>query len=348
VNRRSKAAARAGPTPRAFASRSIPIVGKAQQGSFARDGLPRNRVAETPILRCCDSASPMIGQPVLRFPKKTSAYADLVRTAVPDVGALACARKDDSPRSRRSAGAQHRLDQKRRDQSSSHPELKNVPIGRRTKVSLLIRLLCLSVVGACAARGSQPIDAITTISIVRVDSLLYPQLISRLAKDHSMPLKVDPRPLRNDPRIVSLHDVSVLGIHSISDGTTFSETTAVLGARRQALHDLSISATDAIEDALCPGALAPPTESVQERKRLHCPGASYRSVVVSMPRRGGPHWPDQLDERNNYSDDAFSVRVIIRYMTARGSAERSADYVFERNRRGRWMLLTVRRLLWVE
>jgi hypothetical protein len=215
-----------------------------------------------------------------------------------------------------------------------------MPVAGRTA---LRRVGCglLAVLASCSAvrrsRGAPPTH--------EIDSALFAEVMRNLPDTQLIPMRVDPRPLANDPRLVSLHDLSALEIGG-PVSTPFADTTEVR-QRRQTLRRLGLEETDALRDLGCPGALAPPSARIDSLRRARCPTRGYRSVAVALPRSGGPYWPNNVDERASYQDSVYSMRVISRDMTPQGSAEHSSDFVFRRHA-DRWRLVARKDLIIVE
>lgn len=189
------------------------------------------------------------------------------------------------------------------------------------------------------------------------DSLLFRAAVASMMDSSEVlgELRVDPRPLANDPRIVTLHLSGVLtDIATVGTGVptaAWSDTTTShdIQRRLEALRTLKVTRTDAIEDAKCPGVLIPPSPAIEERKRATCPSAPYRSVILSTPREGGAYWPNEVDERVKYQGrNVASLRLIVRSLSPHGSVESAWDFVFEWQSDGVPRLLEKRLLLILE
>ena len=187
-------------------------------------------------------------------------------------------------------------------------------------VGLSGHLGCASAVG----RQSEPIDA-------SMDENLFAAAIRHLEEYVREEIRVDPRPMRNDPSIVSLHAITVVPERLVATrlDSVFSDATGrIREARENVLEELDVRSADAVRDARCPGVMVPPSPEVDERKRTYCPSQSYSSVVMALPRAGGPHWPGNVDRRDEYGDGHYSVRVIVRSVGPEGSSEVASDIVF--------------------
>ena len=209
-------------------------------------------------------------------------------------------------------------------------------------------ILLLVLAPACSGLRAQRDTADRTTS----DLELFEAVLRHMLADSIRPeLRVDPRPLRDDPRLVSLHRVDVIPERWHPDAASAPLANAsaeLIDARIRVLTRLRIGHTDAIRDARCPGimTLSPQDDSL---KLAFCPRADHRSVIVGLARAGGPYWPGNIDERRKYGDTtAFSVRVIQRNVGPRGSVELSSDYVFIKIAGSQWQLSEWRPLLIVE
>jgi hypothetical protein len=204
---------------------------------------------------------------------------------------------------------------------------------RRTANAALLALATAA--ASCAApRGAAPLYPPAGDARLPADTTLFAAVVHFLEDDPSgAPLRVDPRPLRPDPRLVTLHDLTVVPelVDTVAQVRPFAEVDEAVVARRSELIErLGRLQTDAVVDARCPGVLLPTGTAVVERRRRHCPTeGSYRSAALALPRPGAPYWPGNVDERPRYEGvDVVSVRVIVRHLSAAGSVERSMDYVF--------------------
>lgn len=181
-----------------------------------------------------------------------------------------------------------------------------------------------------------------------LDAVLFRWTASQLMSSADRPLRIDPRPLPADPDIVSLHSLQSIVPDRVRDLADTVSIPAAGPARMSALHALAIDTTDAWEDAKCPGVMIPPSPDVRERKRERCPSDAYNSAVIASPRPGGAFWPGNLDERDKYPGRVFTIRVISRDVSPRGSVEASYDYVYRCTDTRRCDLLEIKPLLIVE
>lgn len=239
------------------------------------------------------------------------------------------------------------------------------PISRRFGPFFVSVVCSIALFASCL--GARP-PALTPGSdqglVDSADIQLFELLVRQLLGDTLQPtggvlghyqptIHVDPRPLSNDPRLVTLLSMGDVIPEYVDGSVSRSPLAQVPGAaieaRQGALRRLNLGETDGLVDAKCPGIMIPPTEDVIASRRQLCPAGSFTSVMIALPRLGGAYWPANLDERKKYgSTQTWSVRVIGRDLTPKGSVEQSRDYVFERLAPGKWKLLEAKRLLIVE
>jgi hypothetical protein len=215
---------------------------------------------------------------------------------------------------------------------------------------MLATTLCVAALAGCTLLAAHQRNAGSLVT-ASADTTLFSAVVRALQMDTTLPIRVDPRMLAADPRIVSLWDVDRVSPQiPTPPEQAFAPDDAIARERNgRILAELRVPTTDAITDARCPGAMLVSTEEVIARRALLCPDPPYRSIVIGIPREGGPYWPGNIDERSRFSGrDVRSVRVIARHVSRKGSAEASYDYVFERDRHGRWQFVAVRSLLNVE
>jgi len=187
----------------------------------------------------------------------------------------------------------------------------------------------------------------------QADAILFEAMLQELARDSlGAPLRIDPRPLRDDPRLVTLHDIDVIPEYvdpAQGRAPLAVSMPEVVTSRREVIRRMRLPETDALRDAQCPGATLPPSEAVIARRQEWCPEVSFRSVIAATARDGGVYWPGNTDQRDRYAGRPVrSVRAIVRSISPRGSVESAADYVFERVGDRAWRLVETRVLLVVE
>jgi hypothetical protein len=166
------------------------------------------------------------------------------------------------------------------------------------------------------------------------DGLLFEAVLQLLIADslHG-PVRVDPRPLRPDPRLVTLHAADIIP-DRIEPGLwrdPISEATAEVRGREAILALLALERTDGLHQPACPGVLVPETAESEVLRRRWCPASPFRIAMVALPRQGGAYWPNNFDERGKYARQHAtirSVRVIVREYSAEGLVEETTDFVF--------------------
>jgi hypothetical protein len=223
-------------------------------------------------------------------------------------------------------------------------------LGRTLRPAGLALLLALLPVVACL----RPTTASESLLAAPPDdAMLFAAVVRSLQREPSFELRVDPRPLRVDPRLVTLRSFNVMPdrvdpdaqLNPLADGAS-----GVLAARATFLRSVDLATTDALVDSRCPGVMLPVLPGSNPWRDNGCPSSgSYRSVLIATPRAGPAYWPGNVDHRAQFAGrHVYTVRVIERDMTPRGSVEESSDYVFERDARQRWVAIERVRLLLVE
>lgn len=156
------------------------------------------------------------------------------------------------------------------------------------------------------------------------------------------PIRVDPRPLKPDPELVTLHNIDVMPERINPDAQAGLLPDSVLTAqRRVTLVSMGIPMTDAIKDTQCPGGLLPPrTEQQRIRKEQLCPSTGYRSLILATPRKGAEYWPGNIDKRSEFGGaNVVSIRAVQTSVGPGGSVQSSFDLVFERDAEDQWHFL---------
>ena len=185
------------------------------------------------------------------------------------------------------------------------------------------------------------------------DAMLFAAVVRHLQGQWHTELRVDPRPLRVDPQLVTLHSFTVMPDRVDPDAhlnPLADAASGVLAARTAFLRSVDLATTDALADSRCPGVRSPVRPGSDPWRDSGCPpSGTYRSVLIATPRAGPAYWPNNIDQRPQFAGrHVYTVRVIERDMTPRGSVEASSDYVFERDARQRWVIIERVRLLLVE
>lgn len=220
-------------------------------------------------------------------------------------------------------------------------------------VALAIMVLSISGLRHPHAASAQEFRESRVLAETNDSALFEATIRQALDRVRNTELRVDPRPLKHDPGLVTLKGLESVIPDRVAPEAHYAPLAdsrdAVTQARRNLLIELGIAETDAFKDSRCPGAMIPPSPEVDERKRERCPSTRYNSVIIALPREGGSYWPGNVDERNKYANrSVYSVRIIETSLHPRGSVEESIDYVFERQADNQWKLLDIRPLLIVE
>lgn len=189
---------------------------------------------------------------------------------------------------------------------------------------------------------------------IESDTKLFELVVLQLANSPGVKeLRVDPRPIRNDPALVTFSGVWRVIPERVSPDAQAAPLAeippAIIRSREAVLAHLQLGTTNVLSDARCPGFMIPPSPEVDQRKAELCPRDSYENAIIALPRKGGAYLPEGIDERNKYAPKTvYSVRVISRSMGPRGSVESSADFIFQEVGKNEWKLLERRNLLIVE
>lgn len=185
-----------------------------------------------------------------------------------------------------------------------------------------------------------------------LDRVLFDLTVRALVADTTVPdLRIDPRPLRPDPGLVTLHAFNLAPDRVILGSWQDPFARGVeneIDSRRAALRLLGVTEAQGIPEVACPPVMAPPTPELQEEKARWCPQVAFRNALIALPRTGGAYWPPSVDERAKYAGRlVYTVRVLQRLFYPQGQMEASHDYVFEYQADG-WVLLERRGLLIIE
>jgi hypothetical protein len=216
-------------------------------------------------------------------------------------------------------------------------------------------LICATTALTTACSQRRPAaSAFSDQAAEEIDAPLFEAVLRQIqAAPYRSTVRVDPRPLKNDPALVTLHRIYEIIPERVSPGahaTLLADVGPdVLFARNDVLDKMELAQTDAWQDAKCHGVLVPPDPKAPNAKKPGCPQDDYLSVLVALPRTGGAYWPENFDERPKYRKrNVRTVRVIERSVGPDGSVEASADYVFEWGSGSAWRFIKRRALLIVE
>lgn len=233
----------------------------------------------------------------------------------------------------------------------------------RSRLPALL-ITCLACAGPIYAQSG-------TGGTVRPDTSLFSAVVHQLMERAlvAVPIRVDSRTLRHEGSALPADSVfKRAGAESMTlDSMALSrlvpvdliaptamslakEPPEVIRRRRNVLKQLGVQETNALADALCPGALVFPTPKpeMERRRAASCPkGKRFVSVILSQPRPGGAYWPGFIDERaSGRSKGQWTVRATQRTMTADGSSTAVYDYVAEPTPSGKgWKIVKAVQLL---
>lgn len=224
-------------------------------------------------------------------------------------------------------------------------------VRRRIQVVIAVGALAFHVQNANGESGS----SLTAQTTHAPDSALFGRVVRLLLEDAtstSTQLVVDARPLRNDPRIVTLSKKMPLAVpefvSQVAHADVLVQDSVVTTQRKSTLTRMSVAEGDASRYSSCPGVLVPETPERTEQKRRHCPAQSTELAFIAIPRQGGAYWPENFDERGRVGASAQSVRVIVTSASLHGQNQVSYDFVFGLSTGGAWELREKKVLLIVE
>jgi hypothetical protein len=207
---------------------------------------------------------------------------------------------------------------------------------------------------ACNACTGSSQAQVASAAPESIDSTLFKLVVVQLLANPAEPeLRIDPRPLRNDPRLASLrgiHNVIPEEVPAPADADPLASIDpSAMRHRRDVLTRLKIRETDGLLEVSCPGVTIPPSDSVDWWRSRKCPQTTHRTAMIALPRQGGALWPGNVNDSAKFTGrSVYSVRVIETVLSRQGSTERSLDYVFERIGPQSWQFLERRILLIVE
>ena len=228
----------------------------------------------------------------------------------------------------------------------------SIPMGRSAAVPITFTVVCALACAPAATPVTTPeasANRATGLDATPFEAILR----HTLARSTAGEIRVDPRPLRPDPSLATLHGLGEI-IPDLISPTAHHVPLAhveanVIERRQGILAALGIDEADGLHYVACPGFMIPPSDEVLRQRRERCPATEYEIIMLALPRAGGAHLPPNTDERAKDGDRPVqSVRVIRRKVGPRGSMETSADYVFERVESDAWRLLEIRELLIIE
>lgn len=162
----------------------------------------------------------------------------------------------------------------------------------------------------------------------------------RASRAHDSPIRVDPRPLSNDPGVIEVNRLTV------QDGPV-----EIVAGRTRLLRRLGAVQANAEEDFRCsgrygtpavplPGA-APVPDSIRRRNDPCLALGRFLSVILGVPRPGGPYFPPRsIDERG---EGRLQGHWTVRMIQSDGGGFEVFDVVLSRQG-GAWQVVEKRSL----
>ena len=186
---------------------------------------------------------------------------------------------------------------------------------------------------------------------IEQDAALFEAVLRQLiAGSRSGALRVDPRPLRPNPEVLTLtkvYEVVPDRLSAQAHQTLLADTSRTIAGRRAILHREGIPIADALIATGCPGALSVPTAEIERAWRERCPRTPQRTVIIALPRLGA--LPRKGETATTYPGrEVYSIRVIEHSESPQGADQVTFDLIFERTSARKWVLLERRNLLFVE
>jgi hypothetical protein len=154
------------------------------------------------------------------------------------------------------------------------------------------------------------------------------------AEAGGVPLKVDPRPLLDDPKIVEVHREFYASV---------PERDVI--ARSTVLQRLGVGETSNPTQGDCASVSTPPPPPGMISTKANCPKAAFDVAAVALARTGGAYMPSAyipgspIDEREDGERRGqISVRVLFTQLDPAGASTRSYDFVMQRGSAG-WTIV---------
>lgn len=175
---------------------------------------------------------------------------------------------------------------------------------------------CVGLLGfvACAISVLTPLNASVTENPGRnaeapADTSLFSAVLASLSPSEGRTIRVDPRPATANP---TFSYPSIEALAPVAD--------EVLRGRREALRQMSFAPTDILEDSKCnfsgglsiPADAAPVADSVQKRREACRDKGAFISVILGLPRQGGPHFPARgiAEQATGLQRGYWTTRVV--------------------------------------
>jgi len=186
------------------------------------------------------------------------------------------------------------------------------------RIALLVATLALV---SCKSVGTAAQDPDADSALF---SILVNQLLERYAGEE---VRVDPRPLKPDPKLVTLRETP----DEIQDRMPTVTEPWLAGAnelatrRASLLSTLDVSTTNASDDAQCHIIL-----QGMEFEAVDCPAERYVSVVFSTARDGSEYWPTNVGDASALKvSGRATVRSIETMLGPDGFTSSAYDWVFD-------------------
>ncbi|HEY0810865.1 MAG TPA: hypothetical protein VGD49_11925 [Longimicrobiales bacterium] len=171
------------------------------------------------------------------------------------------------------------------------------------------------------------------------DEALFSLVIEQFIAERHGQLRVDPRPLKPDPNLLTLeYSIAEIAPSRVTaEGSALLKVdSAFLQRRIRTLAKYGLRTGDALKRSGCPGHMVPPTPEVLQKKRELCPqGDPYTIAIFAVPRAGQDTTVEYEPREANLP--AWSVRAIIQDEGSTGWTSYGVDYVFVRESRWRFL-----------
>lgn len=202
------------------------------------------------------------------------------------------------------------------------------------RVTLIVAAVTILSASCSGASYRGPEQAGPTATIAPTDTAhlaaVVRALLEQVEREKSR-LKVDPRPLRADPEIMTLNRnvLEVAPLDSVNRNPLADAQTEILRRRVQVLKRLGVEQTDAFAGPQCPGVMVPPPVD-----RSGCPKEPMRLAILGPPRPGGAYRHRQQGaeaQEEERAKDLWAVRVLTHDVSPQGSNWVAADYVIQQD-----------------
>lgn len=217
------------------------------------------------------------------------------------------------------------------------PWLLNTPTTGLSMLRVTLIVAAVTILSASCSGASYrgPEQGGPTAAISPTDTAHFAAVVRALSEQtqrEKSRLKVDPRPLRADPEIMTLnrHVLEVAPLDPVNQNPLAPAHGEILRRRVQVLNRLGAEQTDAFAGPRCPGVLVPP----EMADRSGCPKERMRLAILGLPRPGGAYRHRQQSAEAQEEERAkglWAVRVLSHALYPEGSNWVAADYVIQRD-----------------